>query len=275
MLSRSFISTVAVRAHFALLLWALGAGAAERPAISGDLTAEQIVERTVTRAKWTHGLKRHTNYTYDKKTVTEEFDGKGRIRYRKEKVLQFQSGVGTVTELKINDKPVAARELRKEAESTADRQHLTRGKSARKDDNWDEYFSRELISRYTFELVGREPVAGRDAYVLSFKPVSDKLPVKQITDRLINRLVGKVWVDAREFEIAKAEIGLLSDVTMWGGVLGAMKKFDFDVERSRVDDGIWFNRISNFELEGRKLFDGTHIRVRSETGNFRRSVAFK
>ena len=60
---------------------------------------------------------------------------------------------------------------------------------------------------------------------------------------------------------------------MWGGVLGAMKKFTFDIERTRVDD-VWFNRVSNFEMEGRKLLDGTRIRVKSEASNFRKTAAF-
>ena len=50
-----------------------------------------------------------------------------------------------------------------------------------------------------------------------------------------------------------------------------MKKFSFDIERTRVDD-VWFNRISNFEMEGRKLLDGTRLRVKSEASNFRKSV---
>jgi hypothetical protein len=51
-----------------------------------------------------------------------------------------------------------------------------------------------------------------------------------------------------------------------------MKKFSFDVERTRID-GVWFNRVSNFEMQGRKLLDGTRIRVKSETSNFRKNVA--
>jgi hypothetical protein len=107
--------------------------------------------------------------------------------------------------------------------------------------------------------------------VLKFQPRGDNLPVKQITDRLLNHLGGKVWVDTGEFEVARAEIGLLDEVTMWGGVLGALKKFSFDVERTRVDD-VWFNRVSNFEMEGRKLLDGTRIRVKSEASNFHKSA---
>jgi hypothetical protein len=250
-----------------------GTGLLAAPApLPGELTTEQIVQRALARAQWVQELKGQTNYSYQKSTVVEELDDKGRVKNSKEKLLQVESGVSTLKELKKNGKAVPLPPPREaEAEAAADRQQVTKSPRTRRDDNWSEYLNKELTARYAFNLVGREDVAGRPAYVLTFQPRSDKLPVKQITDRLLNRLGGKVWVDTREFEVAKAEIDLLDEVTMWGGVLGAMKKFTFDIERTRVDD-VWFNRVSNFEMEGRKLLDGTRIRVKSESSNFRKNA---
>src|SRR5215204_5964259 len=260
----------------AVLLYLCACGMAmAAPRTASDLTAEQIVQRVVLRAQFAHTLNRQTNYSYQKTSTVEELDGKGKVKNRKEKVLQFESGNGTLKELKINGEAVPERELRKQdTQATADRQQVSKGHASRRDDNWGKYLTRDLTGRFAFELVGQENVAGRPAYVLSFEPKSDKLPVKQVTDRLINRLAGKVWIDKGEFEVAKAEVGLLDEVTMWGGVLGALKKFIFDVERTRVDD-VWFNRVSNFEMEGRKLLDSTRIRMRSESGNFRKPVVLK
>ncbi len=251
-----------------------GTGLFAAPApLPAELTTEQIVQRALARAQSVQELKRQTNYTYQKTTVVEELDDKGRVKTSKEKLQQVESGVSTLKELKKNGKAVPLPPKREaETEATADRQHVAKGPRARRDDNWSEYLNKELTARYTFKLVGREDVAGRPAYVLTFQPRSDKLPVKQITDRLLNRLGGKVWVDTSEFEVAKAEVDLLDEVTMWGGVLGAMKKFTFDVERTRVDD-VWFNRVSNFEMAGRKLLDGTRVRVKSEASNFRKTAA--
>ena len=262
--------------RWSCVCWLLaGTGLFAAPAqFRAELTSEQIVQRALARAQWVQELKRQTNYCYQRTTVVEELDGKGGVKSSKEKLIQFESGVSTLKELKKNGKTVplpAKREA--EAEATADRQHITKNPRTRRDDNWTEYLNKELTARYTFKLVGREDVAGRPAYVLTFQPRNDKLPVKQITDRLLNRLGGKVWVDEGEFEVAKAEIDLLDEVTMWGGVLGAMKKFTFDIERTRVDD-VWFNRVSNFEMEGRKLLDGTRMRVKSEASNFRKTAAF-
>lgn len=263
----------------ALFLWAAGFlldASASQASIPSGITVEQIVERVLSRAQIAYGSNRQTNFAYDKTTVTEELDGKGRVTSRKEKVLAFDCGVGTLKELKINGKPASDREIRKiEAERAAERQRAGVGHASRRDDNWSQYLNKELVSRFVFELVGQEEVAGRAAYILTFEPKSDKLPVKQTADRLVNRVAGKVWVDTRDFEVAKAKINLLDEITMWGGVLGAMKKFSFDVERTRAEGSVWFNRVSNFEVQGRKLFDGTHIRVTSESSNFRKATAFK
>jgi hypothetical protein len=249
------------------------ARAASTNKIISKLTPDEIVSRVITRAQYVHKLNRQTNYVYEKTSTTEELDTKGRVRNRKEKLLHYDSGVATLKQLKVNGEAVPERELTKqEAKSAAERQQVSGGHASRRDDNWNKYLNKDLTSRFTFELVGQEDIAGRPAYVLTFEPKSDKLPVKQMTDRLINRIAGKVWIDTREFEVAKAEIGLLDEVTMWGGLLGAMKKFWFDVERTRVDD-VWFNRVSNFEMEARKLFDNTRVRNRSESGNFRKPVA--
>jgi hypothetical protein len=258
-----------------LYVCACGMGAAAQRAAPAELTAEQIVGRAVLRAQLVHTLNKQTNYSYQKTSTVEELDGKGKVKSRKEKLLEFESGLGTLKELKINGESLSDRELRKqEAQATADRQQVSKGHASRRDDNWGKYLTKELTGRFAFELVGEEKVAGRPAYVLSFEPKGDKLPVKQVTDRLVNRLAGKIWVDKGEFEIAKAEIGLLDEVTMWGGMLGALKKFAFDVERTRVDD-VWFNRVSNFEMEGRKLFDSTRVRIKSESGNFRKPAVLK
>jgi hypothetical protein len=242
---------------------------------SSELTAEQIVQAAVQRAQWAGTSNPQRNYNYDKTSIVEELDGKGRVKSRKEKFLQFESGVGTLKELKVDGKPATLPEVKKqEAQTISDRQHIAPSKTTRRDDNWCQYLTGELISRYNFVLVGSEEIGGRAAYVLTFEPKNDHLPVKEMTDRLINRLAGKVWVDANQFEVAKAEIRLLDEVSLWGGLIAALRKFSFNVERTPVDKDVWMNQATKMELEGRKLFDTMRMRIKSESGNFRRPVAF-
>jgi hypothetical protein len=96
-----------------------------------------------------------------------------------------------------------------------------------------------------------------------------------MADRLLNQLAGRVWIDEQEFEIARAELGSQAKITLGGvmEVLGSLKRFNFVLERIRLQDGIWFNRLANGDFEGRKLLDNTHFKTRSETSDFRRISA--
>jgi hypothetical protein len=108
---------------------------------------------------------------------------------------------------------------------------------------------------------------GRKTYVLTFEPKND-LPVKKLADRFLNQIAGTVWIDAEDFEIARAEIHLKSEVTLWGGVIGTLRHCRFTLERTRLPDGVWFNSSSHGIFEGRKLLEPMLIRTHSESTNF-------
>lgn len=237
------------------------------------LTARDIVRKTVARAQAIRVANKQSDYSYSKFAVTEEFNGKGRLKEKKEKTLEFQSGYGRLSKLKLNGRALSGAEFRKQEEAALEaRQQAMVSKSNKRDDNWEKYLTPALVSKYSFRLLGHEIVQGRPAYVLGFEPASGELPVNHLIDRLANRLGGKVWVDEEDFEIARAQVALRGEVALWGGVLGNLKKCNFTVERSRVDDNVWFNTTTNGEFEGRKLLEPTHIRTRSESTNFRKVV---
>jgi hypothetical protein len=238
---------------------------------STALTADQIMKKTIDRAETIRTANKHVDYSYTKFSVTEEFDGKGKLTDKKEKVLQYEAGYGRLSALKLNGRAISGAEFRKQDEAAIHaRQEVTDSKSNRRDDNWEKYLTRELVAKYSFKLVGHENVNGRAAFVVAFEPARENLPVDHFIDRLTNRLGGKVWIDEEDFEIARAQIALRSEVNLWRGVLGNLRKCNFTVERSRVDDNIWFNTLTNGEFEGRKLLEPTHVRTRSESTNFKK-----
>ncbi|HUR47320.1 MAG TPA: hypothetical protein VMZ27_15670 [Candidatus Saccharimonadales bacterium] len=235
------------------------------------LTGPEIAQRTIARARASGDSGKLQNFTYKKLSVSEELDGRGHVKERKEKVLFFRSGSGSLLEMKVNGRPLTGDDFRKQEElASQDRQKMTAGKSAKRDDNWEKYVTPDLLNKYQFKLLDRTVYNGRPTYVLSFSPVSRNLPVKQIADRLINQIAGKLWVDEQEFEVARAEITLQSEVNLWGGVLGVLKKMYFVVDRTRVGENAWFNRSTFGDFEGRKLLDSTHMKLRSESSNFER-----
>lgn len=248
-----------------LLLLALGLATAKA------LTADEIMRKTVAKADSASNANPRINYLYNKTSVTEKLDAKGKVAERREKLIRIKSGKGSVVQIKINGKPLPGEELaREQAEVQAEDQRMNDSRVARRSDNWERLLTTELISRYKFTLVRQEPFNGRMAHMLTFKPAGGELPVREISDRFINNLCGTIWVDAEDFEIAKADLWLRSEVTLWGGLLGALRKFDYKVERIRLDDGVWFNRHARGEFAGRKFVDRVFMRTRVQCGDFER-----
>jgi len=91
-----------------------------------------------------------------------------------------------------------------------------------------------------------------------------------VLDRFFNRLSGTVWIDVQEFEIARAEVRLGSEVNLLWGAVGSLKKLAYTLTRTRVADGSWFNTFSSGDFQGRKLTDSLRIKTSSHSSNFRR-----
>jgi hypothetical protein len=85
----------------------------------------------------------------------------------------------------------------------------------------------------------------------------------------MNRLSGTVWIDAQEFEIARADLQLGSEVTLLGGLAGSLKKLAYTMTRTRMADGIWLNSFSSGDFEGRKLIDSMRIKTKSHATGFK------
>jgi hypothetical protein len=131
------------------------------------------------------------------------------------------------------------------------------------------FLTPEVVARFDFTMVGKAHLNEREAYQITFAPKSPEPPVHRILDRLMNRISGTVWIDAQEFEIARADLHLGSEVTLLGGVAGSLKKLAYSVTRTRVADGIWLNSFSSGDFEGRKLIDALRIKTRSHTTGFK------
>ena len=148
------------------------------------------------------------------------------------------------------------------------RQLLGQPKSAN-GDNRESFLTPELVARFDFELLTQEPLNGRPAFQISFQPKNPPAPAHRMVDRLLDRISGTIWIDCEEFEVARAEIRLRSEVDVLGGMIGSLKKLAYTMIRTRVADGIWLNSFSSADLEGRKLLDSLRIKTKSQSSNFR------
>lgn len=233
-------------------------------------SANEIVQKAVARAQDSEARSGKGAYTYTKLTVTEELDSSGNVKERKQKAYQvnFRNGATYARLVEVNGRPPGEADLKKQAENESNARQMT-GSKANKGDNRDNFLTPEIVARFDFTLLGQTNFSGRATYQIGFQPKNPTPASHHMIDRLLDRITGTVWIDAEEFEIARAELRLGSEVNLLGGVVGSLKKLVYSMTRTRVGDGLWFNTSSVGDFEGRKLIDAMRIKTSSQAINFR------
>jgi hypothetical protein len=254
-----------------LLVLAFLAGSESRAQTS--LSADDIMARAVERAESPAARAGRPDYRYTRHTVTDELDAQGRLKERREKLyeVRVQSGLSRLKLVQLNGQSLSTEEQKKQdAQDLAARQKMTDAKPGQKGDERENFLTSDLVAKYKFKLLREVSVNGRAAYELAFEPANPSLPANHLTDRFLNQIAGTVWIDAQEFEIARAEVHLLGEVDLWGGMIGTLTQCSYTLERVRQPDGAWFNGLSRGFFEGRKLLEPMLIRTRSEATDFQR-----
>lgn len=247
-----------------LLLFAWTAKS-EIPALTGDAIIQQAVQRAE-RARSGQPL---PAYKYTKLNVTEELDSKGKVRDRKERLFEVNFS-GTATSVKlvgVNGHAPAPADVKSTAENQSN-VHQFFGQPSSGGDNRESFFTSDIAAHFDFTLVDQCLVSGRRTYQVSFQPKATQPPAHRILDRLLNQISGTLWIDAEEFELARAELKLGSEVDFLGGVIGCLRKLVYSITRVRLSEGVWLHSSSSGDFEGRKLLEPLRIKTRSECSNF-------
>jgi len=179
-----------------------------------------------------------TLYTFSRQKINEVHNGDGDLLKREVKIGTHQAGAGVQAP-------------KKEMVGTPKDQHpALQGQSFDK----NELLNEDTIKRFTFSLVGEDEFNGRHMLLVDFVPRKNA-PEHSIKERLINKAAGRVWVDAQDYSVVKADLHLTSSVSIGLGLV-ALHKFNYSFERARTDDGLWFTKNSSWHLESREgIFD--------------------
>jgi hypothetical protein len=234
------------------------------------LTAQEIIGKAVARSQQGPPAG-HTGFTYTKVSVTEEFNGSGKVKERKEKVYEvsFRDGASSTRLLEVNGRAPGEGELKnfnykrpEHGTNTSPNQHLHQT-------NRDIVLTPQVAERFHFELGNETVIDGRRTYVLAFTAKVPALPAHGLVERFLDHLTGQLWIDAEEFEIARVEAQLGSKVELLGGIIGSLRKMAYTMTRTRMAEGVWLNNFSSGEFEGRKILEPLHIKTRTEASNFK------
>lgn len=112
----------------------------------------------------------------------------------------------------------------------------------------------ELLSHFDFVLEQRERLRERSAFLISFTPKSVPPAKKDLMDKFLQQIAGKVWVDEEDGVVVRLELRLLGPVDLAGGIAGSLKSLQFTSEREKTPQGHWFTRTSKGNVDSRQLF---------------------
>ena len=244
------------------------------PAAPAPPTFAQIASNVVARSKWERTQNTTAQFTFGKLRVLEEFDSNGKVTDRKQSRQEWFPINGTpfARTVEKNGKPLTDKERKAEEERAA---AVRAGKkparspdATKRDKEWQ--LTDEMLARYTFKVTGQETVRGRPAWVVEFEPRSKDLPVNKLPDRVANKVAGKVWVDAEDWELARLKFWLTEEIIFIGGVAGVLRKFELLLDRARVEPNAWLPTTIDFDMAGRELLTNKRLHFREEAKDFKR-----
>ncbi|MGQ9898589.1 MAG: hypothetical protein ACUVR8_13690 [Acidobacteriota bacterium] len=226
---------------------------------------------------------RVTQYTYTLTETIRRLDGDGRIKETEVKVYEVYPLAGGARVRKliaVNGKPLSTAEAEKEQRRVTkfieENEERERKRQAGKADDNDEAQRRRLtIAQFlrTCEFYNprRERFRGREVIVCDFRPHPDYKPTNN-TEKIIQKLVGTVWLDTKDEEVARLEGRFASDFKVGGGLLVSLKRgAAFVFEQICNAEGVWLPLREDFNA-GIKLLllAGLNISVENRYGDYRR-----
>lgn len=222
----------------------LFAFALSSPAQDENLPSIDVVlEHVSTMANHEQGNDRlfRSRYSFVQVRTMRELDGKGRVRKEDSKQTRNNPSV----------RPAAFKTTQKRDAGPSSGNQETSDKPF----ETDEFaINDDLLNRFDFSIVKRETINGRNAIVIDFRPANKKLPTRSLKDRFINKTAGRVWVDEGDWMLAKIDFHLVDSVNVVGGLVGAVKSFNFQLDRQRTPDALWYVTDINWRLVGREFF---------------------
>lgn len=250
------------------------------PAAASDLPpASDVLTKAIARARWVDEQKLDAGWASTRRSIEQKLNKEGQVEETTERLSQPVLIQGKVYSRLVakNGKPLSADDLKKEAEREKKfREALAKPKKADnkdkkdKDDDDDIELNQELIARYHFTVIKREPVGDRAAFMLTFLPKTGvKLPEKKRMDRLLNRLEGRVWIDSENYSLLKVDMHLTEATTLMGG-LGSVRSLDFLIEMYQVAPDVFVPREVATTFEGRQLFKSMRVKQRGYFTDYRR-----
>lgn len=248
--------------------------AAAEPLPPGDQVLERVLDRSATLAAATNA----PAWAYDKRTVTEKLDSKGKVEDRAEKLYRVQivQGVPFSRLVKVEGRALTDAEIKKENQREAEFQKQLSGRDPKKAVSQREaLITKDLIARFHYDVLRREEIHGRQTLVISFSAKPGKSD-SSMQDRVLNRLAGTLWVDETTSDVARLDVHLTEGFSMGVlGLLGALKECQLELASQPMTDGTWLPEKTKIGLSARAFVSNVRFRTDETSANYKLEPALK
>lgn len=226
---------------------------------------------------------RVTDYTYTLTESVRKLDGDGKIKDTEIKVYEVYPLTGGTRARKlvsVNGKPLSPGDAEKEArriakftEENEERQKKKKESKAEENDNAKrrQPSISDFLRACEFYNPRRETLRGREVIVCDFRPRKNFKPGSD-TEKILNKLVGTVWVDRTDEEVSRLEGRFDSDYKVGGGLVASLKRgAAFTYEQTRTAEGVWLPLREDFNA-GIKIFlvAGLNVSVENQYSDYKR-----
>ncbi|MEO8586323.1 MAG: hypothetical protein ABI584_09205 [Acidobacteriota bacterium] len=283
-MSRRFAPCAAVLLAVASGIAGTGAGAV--PTSTPGVDARELVRRVVKSQRRVEAA--FAGSTFDQREVKTTWAADGRAKEVVSRLFYVLSGDGETEGsrelVEVEGRPATGDEKRKAAEEDEKgRKRRLVDKAAAESrqaekvsgDEADPLVGRrrlsELFDRFLIRVIGEEIVEGRPAYVLEFSPNPSAPLAKNLGDRALNALAGRILVDAVDLQVRSVVAHLTKPVKVAGGIAANVKEGEIVYVGQPLGGDLWFPCVVELRLTGKTaLFFRLDTSFRFEFANLRR-----
>ncbi|HZQ24131.1 MAG TPA: hypothetical protein VFA89_15170 [Terriglobales bacterium] len=235
-----------------------------RPAVGDEALSQDQIRELIRQVaeKDIENDKRQRNYTYVQREEEHKLDGKGQVKSVESHTSEVMIIYGDQVERRIakNDKPLSEKDAAKEGEkiqkiidkrkneSEADRKK--RREKEEKDREEGREFVRDVSDAYNFQVVGIEPLDGRDAYVIDAEPRPGFVPHHKDA-KVLSKFRFRMWIDKAESQWVKLDARCI-DTVSWGLFIARIHKGSrILIDTTRVNDEVWLPKHVDVKIDAR------------------------
>jgi len=204
--------------------------------------AAEIIRHSVDRDAY--NFERFKNYTFLERSEERRYGRNGGLSSKEIETYEFMvlgdRPYGRLVER--DDKPLSAKETRKEQEKLdkeqSKRQRESASDKAKEDKDRAEQraYLREIPEAFNLTIQGTEQIGGRPVWVIGAQPKRGYKP-KLKRAELLTKLRGKIWVDQADYQWVKAEVEVIDPISFGLGLL--RRQPDFFVHADLLELEVW------------------------------------